>query len=482
MTIISPDEISFHPLSFADLNARLFTWKGELFRGVTTNRATVYREMFQNGVAQDLIGKKLLIETELTAFQVPKYDLVLKHRKLPFVSYAFEWSAEMLRDSALMMIELQLELSRNGLTLHDAHPWNILFDGTRPLFVDFGSIRRWEGPTHWGAYDEFCRYLFYPLHLFASGHGRIARALLFEWDKGVLAAEFEALRKQPPKIEEPVVVPEKNVFRSLLGFGKKTDRVEPAKRLPPPIPPPTVAPLPLSPIPQPYDFATKELFLERLKQAIQAVELPWVKTDWSGYYDAAFPPLTPHESWHLKHRNVHDLLSELRPATVLDVGSNRGWYAQLAASLGSTVVGLDIDETCVSRLYADAKTSQANILPLVMSFLKPSPGYGLNQWFAPASERLSCDLVLGLAIVHHLVFKSRLFFDQIVAGLSIFSKRWLLVEFIPREDKYVAEWYDDSFAWYTLDNFQAELRKVYCSIRIVPSFHEPRLLLLCERA
>lgn len=46
----------------------------------------------------------------------------------------------MLKDAALLHIDLFIRLGRHGLVFKDWHPYNILFKGTNPVFVDFGSI------------------------------------------------------------------------------------------------------------------------------------------------------------------------------------------------------------------------------------------------------------------------------------------------------------------------------------------------------
>ena len=46
----------------------------------------------------------------------------------------------MLRDAALAILTLAAELAERGLTLKDSHPWNVLFHGTRPVWVDVTSV------------------------------------------------------------------------------------------------------------------------------------------------------------------------------------------------------------------------------------------------------------------------------------------------------------------------------------------------------
>jgi hypothetical protein len=94
-------EVVFHPLSFGDPNGRVFWWNGELYRAITSGRAPLYRDLFANGVVRELFENRLIVDSEVTDFFLEGYDLVLKHRKVPFVSYAFEWCGPMLKDAAL---------------------------------------------------------------------------------------------------------------------------------------------------------------------------------------------------------------------------------------------------------------------------------------------------------------------------------------------------------------------------------------------
>ena len=100
----------------------------------------------------------------------------------------------MLKDAALTNIRLLTELARYRFTLKDAHPWNILFDAWKPVYVDISSIVSISDNTAWHGYDEFCRFYLYPLMLMAHGQDRIARRLLPELD-GVSKADVSKLTR-----------------------------------------------------------------------------------------------------------------------------------------------------------------------------------------------------------------------------------------------------------------------------------------------
>jgi hypothetical protein len=129
-------------------------------------------------------------------------------------------------------------------------------------------------------------------------------------------------------------------------------------------------------------------------------------------------------------------------------------------------------------LYCDVRSENASILPLLMDIREPSPA---NQIATSAVDRLQCDLVLALALLHHLVFKHFLRFDKIVAKLASFTKRTLVLEFIPKEDQFVSKWWSPKYDWYTLDNLITELRQYFRNVSVYPSDPKPRIVLVCEK-
>ena len=62
--------------------------------------------------------------------------------------------------------------------MKDAHPWNVLFDGPNPVFIDWGSIEPLGPRANW-PYEEF-RDRSIPLHLMLADRGWIARRLMLD--------------------------------------------------------------------------------------------------------------------------------------------------------------------------------------------------------------------------------------------------------------------------------------------------------------
>jgi hypothetical protein len=170
---------------------------------------------------------------------------------------------------------------------------------------------------------------------------------------------------------------------------------------------------------------------------------------------------------------------------VLDLACDLGWYARLAALEGAEVVAAESDETCVNRLHRQLRNEGGHVLPLVLDVNDPSPGYGVeNHWFPPATERLQADLVIALAVTHHMVLSTlRLRFDQVVKGLASFTRRSLLVEFVPLDcagSEYNRNTRPDCLTWYDLDHFVLALRGKFRSVVVLPSPPRSRVIILCE--
>ena len=88
---------------------------------------------------------------------------VLRHERVPFISYAYEWPFSMLQDAALLQLELNQRALKAGLALKDATPYNIQFRGTRPVFIDVGSFEKLRPGEPWIGYRQFCMQFLYPL-------------------------------------------------------------------------------------------------------------------------------------------------------------------------------------------------------------------------------------------------------------------------------------------------------------------------------
>ena len=424
--------LTFHAHSFADDAGRLFWWGAQLCRGINAAHAPFFARLFADGVIRDLVGRGLLVESELTDLAVDQYPLVVKHGAVPFVSYPNEWCAAMLKDAALAIVDLVTELSHRGLTLKDAHPWNLLFDGCRPVYVDLTSIVPQADAPGWAAYDEFCRFCYYPLILMAHGQERIARLLIPEYEGVTRRDLFTLLRGSAPSWF---------VLSKLLG--RVSGKVGSLFRKAPAGP-----------------TSTPE-FLKKVRRDLEKIQPPAYESNDSGRRQGSSTDRAARQS-------LDDLMTELRPRSVLDLSRGGAWTSTLPAACGSNVVSLSADPARAAAVYEIARRDSLPVLPLVVDFVKPTPSVGYSDHYAiAATERLKCDLVVALGLADHVMREKHFSPELIAEGLSAFAGRWLVTDFVGSES-------------HSRDELRHALGKRFRAVRVLSSAGRGEWL-VCEK-
>src|SRR5439155_13394154 len=119
-----------------------------------------------SGLAERLIGEQLLVDTwDAPQEPPPGPGIVLEHRAVRFVSYAYEWPFTLLQRAALLHLSLLERLIPAGFVLQDGTPSNVMLEGAHPLFVDVGSIVPYEPGRPWQGLRQFLETMVYPLLL-----------------------------------------------------------------------------------------------------------------------------------------------------------------------------------------------------------------------------------------------------------------------------------------------------------------------------
>jgi hypothetical protein len=460
------DESSdFHLISRQDDSGCLFWKNGRLYQGLHSSSATLYADLLQRGLIKELVQSGLLIENRLMHHTLSPqgYTRIVEYPVPSIVSFAHEWSPEMLRDAGRLVLDLAARLHARNLELRNAHTGNVIFQGPQPVFVNLGAMQPTSSSLHWPEAERFREQFLNPLYLASASAGDVARSLM----QTAFDGRISAINVKHFSFKEKLTIRARTVARELARH---------------------VLPLHVQrflrkELPRHRSGGTQGTHLAYLRKELESIPLPQPKTGWSDYYGDCLSPLEPNPAWTSKQRQVFEILARIGPSTVLDVGANRGWYSLMAAKHGASVVAIDTDSTCMSRLYSDARSQSLCVLPLIMDIRAPSPAHGLcGELYSPAWDRLQCDFVLALAIVHHLALRSRLTFDQIVRLLKRFSKRHLLVEFTnpddPMSKRLIGPW-SSSYSWYTSENFQTVLRQHFSAIDRYPSHSETRELYYC---
>lgn len=164
-------ETSLQIGSFRDPDSRVFSTGDEVFRALSPAGLEDFRALSATSLWRELQEQRTVVATELLeSAELP--DLltsgtagVLRHERVPFVSYPYEWSFSMLKDAALLQLDLARRALASDLTLKDASAYNVQWRGCRPVFIDVGCFERLRPGEPWAGYRQFCMLFLYPMML-----------------------------------------------------------------------------------------------------------------------------------------------------------------------------------------------------------------------------------------------------------------------------------------------------------------------------
>jgi SAM-dependent methyltransferase len=371
----------------------------------------------ESPLATRLVEEGRLISSEILVGGAGDEALVLRHPRIGFPSYPWEWAPAMWLSAAELTLGLCRDLVREGWILKDATPLNVLFRGTRPVFVDVLSIQRADlDQPIWQAYGQFVRTFVLPLLAYAKLGWPLQAAILsrdgYAPDE-VFAALPWRLRIRQPALSA-VTLPR---ILSRIGDGAAS-RVAPSFVREPEI--------------------SQQIILRNLSTLLRHVRAAAprpAKSNWTEYAETASHYSAGDHA--AKREFVAHALETIKPKRVLDVGCNRGMYSAIAADTGAEVVAIDTDLETVNRLCIEVGASEKNILPLCVDLARPTPAVGWeyqeNESFLSRCSG-KFDTVMMLAVLHHVLVGSQIPLDRIASLCHNLTTRSLIVEWVPTTD------------------------------------------------
>ena len=114
--------------SFRDPSGFVFEREGVLYRQVNRSYAANYDRLLSSGLYETLVERGLLVaHDEVSVSATGRGDpyRIIRPRRVPFVSYPYEWCFGQLKDAALATLEIQRIALDFGMTLKDASAYNI---------------------------------------------------------------------------------------------------------------------------------------------------------------------------------------------------------------------------------------------------------------------------------------------------------------------------------------------------------------------
>lgn len=469
--------VEFNNKNYTDGIGRLFYYNNAIYRLINEDRKDFVKELFSNGLIKELEEKALIIPTKISQFHIHEDDLILEHEKIEIVTYDHEWSFSMRRDVALTIIKIQSILMDYGYELWDCHNYNFGFYRNHPVLLDFGSIRKDQLSYDFGATAQFLECQLYPLKMYEKSYSQIVNAIAKRnYDSGEMKELYWRILHPLKSLKIHKIIEKLKYIRNAVysyyleeNLGVKSERTKTGGKY--------------SEIKKfikkysKYNLLSNSKRVNHRKKVLQKwekniIKIKWKeKSRWGEYYDDC-------GEWKKSITPRFITLSEIVKNNCKDIesvwewGGNEGVFAQLLLenikSIRNYLVS-DYDQNAIDNFYKRNKNEK--ITPFVYDVMRDSlmadSQHNLSCNEDLIDQRFSSDLLVAMALTHHLILSQMINIDRLVDMCYRSTKRYLLIEFMPlglyyenAEDEidvpefYTEEWFLNSF----LRKFQLKTR------------------------
>jgi SAM-dependent methyltransferase len=435
---------TYVPASYKDRSARVVEFKDGIYRLLNEQAYDSYLALQSTAFLKSCVTSRKIIESTIISnpdtrfhnlMEADGFSHLLKHDKIPLISYPYEWCFSMLRDAALLHLDLMLQALDEQFILKDATPFNIQFHQGSLVLIDLPSFVAYEN-NGWVAYREFCQSFLYPL-LLNSHLGLNFNAFLTSNLAGISVEDMNKLFYGAKVFKKGIFVHVylQNMIRKISA--KNSRSIEPKVAS--------------------GKFPVKIISnnIKNLVTTINSLKQNTNKTVWSSYHtNNTYTDVAEAE----KCQFIEKISCDLKPDCVWDVGCNTGTYSNIAAKHAKLVVAIDSDPSVIEALYTHCKKLNINnLIPLIHSVTEPSPalGWQLDER-SPLEHRSKPDLVFFLAIIHHICITHNIPIGDFIAWCARLCRE-VVIEFVDREDTMCATLLshkDADIADYTKANFE----------------------------
>jgi hypothetical protein len=448
--------------SFRDPSGFLFTDSGILYRQINRAYSKDYARLMDSGLYDKLVKASLLIshvEVDHVPVESDAAFKVIQPERVPFISYPYEWSFSQLKDAALATLSIQKRALKLDMSLKDASAYNIQFVHGKAMLIDTLSFEIYKEGEPWVAYKQFCQHFLAPLALMAHRDVRLSQLLRVYIDGMPLDLASDLLPAST-KFNFGLLT---HIHIHAGAQKRYSDKVVALRK---------------------GGVSRQALtgLIESLEGTVKKLTWKPAGTEWGDYYESTN---YTDSAFEYKKQLIREWSMGRKPALVWDLGGNTGIFSREAASSGAFTVSFDIDPAAVEQNYRTVKTKkEQNILPLVLDLTNPSPALGWDNAERDSfGERGPADMVLALAVIHHLAISNNVPLAQLANFFAVHCK-WLVIEFVPKSDSQVQRLLasrEDIFPDYAREGFEAAFSVRFTIHKSVPVRDSERTLYLMER-
>ncbi|MEE9397213.1 MAG: hypothetical protein V3V31_09405 [Methylococcales bacterium] len=434
------------PGSFRDRHGRVFYENGKVLRGLSQKALGDWETLQKTQFFPQAQANGRLVRSELLEQRnsTENWAGVLQHETIPFISYPYEWCFSMLKDAALLHLELLSAALKENMVLKDSSAFNVQWKGKNPVFIDIPSFETLEDGEPWVGYRQFCQMFLHPLMLQSYKNVDFHTWLRGDID-GIMPSAMTQLMGGFTRFKRGVLTHvvlqarlEKKHAHTQKDVKSDLKKVGFNKRL-------------------------IEANVEGLTGLIKRLTWDVKQSEWADYTDLGH---YSDRAMADKQDFVRKVCAEKRRNLVWDSGCNTGVFSRIAADHTDYVVAMDADHLAIDRLYQTLKSSEPvnNILPLVINMVNTSPALGWRGLERKTlADRGKPDLLLCLALIHHIVISANVPLEEFVEWLADLDCE-VILEFVTKQDPMVKKLlqnkpdiYDD----YTLDNFESNAQRYF---------------------
>lgn len=422
-----------------------------IFRVIKSDMEDVEKRIVQKCQTYDLFGTYIVeswVKTDIPGFE---NQVLIEHECLKSISFCFEWPPMMYEDYVGFMMKLILALNDAGLCLIDGHGLNATVKNGKFLFYDFGAIG--EGVIEPRLVIEIMNTLVLPLILMKLG--KTKKAYFYLSDHNTMMDMRDVLGY----LNDEETFKLKRMYEQAIEIESKED-------------------------------VTK--IVENLTEFYRDFNSTHKVSEWEEYQDSEWDKNSDKTKWTTKMQNVVSMIEKVSPHSIIDIAGNQGWYGASYREKAESVIVVDMDYAALDKLWMRIKRDGlSNVLPVYMPICAPSLGRHFDGFIdgktiKPIREsginRYKSELAIALAIVHHLVFREYLSFEEIIRILDEYTDKYLIVEFVDQKDRFIQYFNKTGFEWYTQSGFEHVLKTRFSILDISASSpEETRTLYLCEK-
>ena len=438
------------PGSFRDRNGRVFYRDNAVLRGLSQEALENWELLSSKEFFHRLLADRKVVGTERVGRdsianlpELQGWAAYLRHETIPFVSYPYEWSFGMLKDAALLHLELLTAALEEAMILKDASGFNVHWRGTKPVFIDIPSFQSLPPGEPWIGYRQFCQMFLYPLFLQSYKNVPFHPWLRGRID-GIDAEDLNRLMSLRDYLRRGVFTHVYLQAKMQVDYSNTRKDVKTELRN------------------AGFSKQLIESNVRNLSNLVQDLRWRQSRSGWSHYHDE--------NSYAAAERNqkqdfVRRVVRIRRWKLVWDLGSNTGVFSRIASENSELVIAMDADHLAIERLYQALKVEgNTNIHPLVNDIADPSPGVGWRLLERKSLiERGKPDLTLCLALIHHLVIGASIPLKEVIDWLGDLGTD-LVIEFVTKEDPMVKKLLlnkVDDYSDYELPKFEHWLSNAF---------------------